>query len=159
MVEWTNPQMTTWQWRDSNSQPYDCESCILTTAPSQLDNLQLAIHLHKEISIWTTGTLFYINMVIKTINKEQKWHLWYNSSALIAIYHWNVHLMRDHLQCRDIFRGVPLSEGLPYIYHRYKTGFDHSMYGLSSKLDPNDLMSFKIGSKRSKSDENKGQIL
>ena len=27
-----NRQMTTWQW-----QPYDCESCILTTAPSQLD--------------------------------------------------------------------------------------------------------------------------
>ena len=29
--------MMRWQWRDWNSQPYDCESCILTTAPSQLD--------------------------------------------------------------------------------------------------------------------------
>ena len=35
---WTNPQMTTKQWRVSNSQPYDCVSCILPTAPSQLYN-------------------------------------------------------------------------------------------------------------------------
>ena len=37
------PQMTTWQWRDSNSQPYDCESCILTTAPSQQHNIPLGV--------------------------------------------------------------------------------------------------------------------
>ena len=60
--------MTTWQWRDSNSQPYDCGSCILTTAPSQLDRTS-----SQPGKNWNINETSWFNTLWVSINAKKSW--------------------------------------------------------------------------------------